>query len=70
MDHSLFKETSNFVRSLHSQEYPRLATTRKLLNMNEHKRSTSGIIQLNLLTSDNHLTIKSRSSNLIFLIFQ
>jgi len=37
-------------------QYPRIATTRKLIK--QQNRSMSGIIQLNLLTSDNHLTLK------------
>lgn len=49
-------------KTLHSKDYSRLAITRKLTSMNEQKRSTSGIIQLSLIISDNHLTLKSKST--------
>lgn len=47
---------------------PRVAVTRKLTNMNEQSplQLNRGIIQLSLITSDNHLTVKSK--NLIFFI--
>ncbi|CAF3885441.1 unnamed protein product [Adineta steineri] len=54
---------------------PRVATTRKLTNMNEQSplQLNRGIIQLSLITSDNHLTVKiirvkgvnQRSSNIL-----
>ncbi|CAF1083656.1 unnamed protein product [Rotaria sordida] len=53
-------ESPNFIHFINTTlEYPRIATTRKLINMNEQKkRLTLGIIQLSLITSDNHLTLK------------
>jgi hypothetical protein len=46
----------------------RIAITRKLTNMNEQSplQLNRGIIQLSLITSDNHLTVKSKNSFHIF----
>jgi hypothetical protein len=49
-----------------SLDYSRIATTRKLTNMNKQKSSTLGVIQLSLLTSDNHLTLKSKFEYFVF----
>lgn len=61
MDHSIINDNNrqeNLFDSLNFiQQYSRKATTRKLI-----QRSMPGIIQLNLHTSDNHLTLKSRFS--------
>ena len=46
-------------QTLHSTEYPRIAKTRKLTNMNKQKQFTLGIIHLSLTTSDIHLTLQS-----------
>lgn len=48
----------------------RLAITRKLSNMNEQSplQLNRGIIQLSLITSDNHLTVKSKKE--ILLLFE
>lgn len=62
-------------KTLQTEEYPRMATTRKLNNINEQKRFTSGVIQLSLITSDNHLSLKSKLNCFLnqlkyFLVFQ
>ncbi len=58
MDHSIFNDHNRQQTSFPSHtNFPHIASTRKLTDMN--KKSKSGIIQLNLHTSDNHLTLKS-----------
>lgn len=71
-------DTPNFLsKTFDSQDYPRIATTRRLTSMNEPKHSGFGIIQLSLITSDNHLTLKSKSieirkfdNKLVYLVLQ
>lgn len=57
---NLDSTTSSSSQSNISPTKPRLAITRKLSNMNEQSplQLNRGIIQLSLVTSDNHLTVK------------
>lgn len=59
---NLDSTTSSSSESYTSLNNPRLAITRKLTNMNDQSplQLNRGIIQLSLITSDNHLTVKSK----------
>lgn len=64
LDSTTTSSTTNSIEDDEHYEHPRLAVTRKLNNMNDHSplQLNRGHIQLSLVTSDNHLTLKSEFS--------
>lgn len=76
MDHSILNDNNRQENIFDSYKFiqhnPRIATTRKLSNIVNKQQQQQGlmpgIIQLNLHTSDNHLTLKSTS--FVFFLFR